>query len=167
MATAFGGSASAGTQDRPENKSLPDRRGPYRNDRFLVEIDGLAIASFSTVELPDAVVSEVEYREGNGPPSKRKLKGQNETEPLVLERGVTDDSIELFEWFQLVRQGKLGEARRNIAVVVLDEEGQPGPRYEFREAWPGRYDAPDLDATGGEVALERLGIIHEGMERVA
>lgn len=158
---AGGGTASAsGTQ-------LPDRHGPYRENRFLVEIDGIATASFSRVELPDASIADVEYRDGNDPHTDRKLKGSNEYDPLLLERGVTDDSIELYEWFKLVEQGSVDESRRSIAVVLLDVSGNPGPRWEFRNAWPARYDAPDLDATGNEVALERLEILHEGMERTA
>lgn len=166
LATALGGSASADAGDQAANLGTPDRRGPYRKNRFLVEIDGLDVASFSAVEIPDAVVSDVEYREGNGPPKSRKLKGENEFEPLVLERGVTDDSIALFEWFRQVQDGKVDEARRTIAVTVLDEEGQAGPRWEFTEAWPGRYDGPDLDAMDDGVAIETLEVLHEGMQRV-
>lgn len=167
LATALSGSASASTADPAENLSLPDRHGPYRKNRFLVEIEGIATAGFSAVKLPEVVVSDVEYREGNGPARDRKLKGSNEFEPLVLERGVTTDSIELYEWFKQVQQGKVDAARRSIAVVVLGEEGESGPRWEFRDAWPARYDAPDLDAMADGVAVETLEILHEGMERVA
>lgn len=146
---------------------MPDRHGPYRNTRFLLEIDGIAIASFSRCRLPTATSDVIEYREGNDPPTARKLGGLNEYGPLVLERGVTDDSIALFEWRKMVEQGKLDDARRNVAVVLLDEEGQPGPRWEFSDAWPARYDAPTLDALGETVAIERLEVVNEGFERVA
>lgn len=86
---------------------------------------------------------------------------------MLLERGVTTDSLELFEWFELALDGNLEAARRSMAVVVLDSTGNPGPRWEFEKAWPGRYDGPDLDASANEVAIETLEIVHEGMERVA
>ncbi|OYR57182.1 phage tail protein [Halorubrum halodurans] len=146
---------------------MPDRHGPYRRIRFLLEIDGVAKAGFSRCALPAARTDVIAYREGNDPPAPRKLAGLNRHDPLVLESGATDDSIALAEWRQLVEQGKLGEARRAIAVVLLDEEGGAGPRWEFRNAWPSRYVAPDLDADRSEVAIERLGIVHEGMERTA
>jgi len=62
-----------------------------------------------------------------------------------------------------VEDGKL--ERKNMAIIVLDEEGNPKSRWEFREAWPTKYDAPDLNATANEVAIETLEIAHEGMQR--
>lgn len=162
VASAVGsGTASA------SSRQTPDKHGPYRENRFLVEIDGLATASFSTVELPENVIEETEYRDGNDPHTNRKLKGSNAYESLFLERGVTDDSIALYEWFKMVEDGKVDEARRNVAVVLLDAQGESGPRWEFKDAWPARYDAPNLDAMGNGVALESLELLHEGMARTA
>ncbi|MFC5278906.1 phage tail protein [Halorubrum rubrum] len=146
---------------------MPDRHGPYRRIRFLLEIDGVEKAGFSRCSLPTARTDVIEYREGNDPPTPRRLGGLGRHDPLVLESGVTDGSLALYEWRKLVEQGKLDEARRPIAVVLLDEEDSSGPRWELRDAWPSRYVAPDLDADRSEVAIERLGIVHEGMERTA
>ena len=146
---------------------MPDRHGPYRNARFLLEIDGIAIAGFSQATIPENSTEAVEYRDGNDPPTVRKLWSLNSYGNLTLEKGVTDDSMALFEWRQTVEQGQVDQARRNVAVVVLDEEGEAGPRWEFENAWPTQYDAPDLDATGSEVAIESLEIAHEGMVRSA
>lgn len=145
---------------------MPDRHGPYRNFRYLLEIDGIAEAGFTECTIPEASTELIEYREGNEAPTVRKLVGLNTYGDLVMQRGVTD-SLALFEWRKLVKQGKLDEARRAIAVLILDEEGSPGPRWEFRDAWPRQYDAPDLDATDNEVAIESLTVVHEGMERTA
>lgn len=146
---------------------MADRHGPYRDVRFLLEIDGIVKAGFSQCTIPENTTEPTEYREGTDRPTVRKLWSLNDYGTLTLESGVTDDSIELFEWRQLVEQGNLDDARRSIAVVILDEEGNPGPRWEFVKAWPSSYDAPDLDATGGEVAIESIEIEHEGMERIA
>ncbi|WP_281195336.1 phage tail protein [Halorubrum sp. F4] len=146
---------------------MPDRHGPYRRIRYLLEIDGVTKAGFSRCSLPTARTDVVEYREGNEPPAPRQLAGLNRYGPLVLEAGATDDSVELFEWRKLVEQGKVDEARRPIAVVLLDEEGEAGPRWEFENAWPRSYTAPDLSADRSDVAIERLGIVHEGMQRIA
>jgi phage tail-like protein len=144
---------------------MPDRHGPYRNARFLLEIDGIAVAGFSTATIPENSTEAIEYRNGNDPPTMRKLWSLNSYGNLTLERGVTDDSIALFEWRQSVEQGNVDDARRNIAIVALDEAGERGPRWEFENAWPIQYDAPDFDASGSEVAIESLEIAHEGMER--
>jgi phage tail-like protein len=145
---------------------MPDRHGPFRNHRFVLEVDGIAEASFSEVSVPEASAGVVEYREGTDPPTTRKLKGLNSYGNVTLSKGITE-STELYDWWTLVEQGKLEEARRSAAIVVLDEEGNPGPRYQFRDVWIRQYDAPDLDATGDGVAIESLELVHEGMERVS
>jgi phage tail-like protein len=146
---------------------MPDRYGPFRNHRFLLEVDGIAEAAFSEATIPEASAGVVEYREGNEPPTNRKLKGLNSYGNITLSKGVTE-STELYDWWVQVEQGKLEEARRdNAAIVILDEEGNPGPRYQFRNVWISQYDAPDLDASGDAVAIESLELVHEGMERAA
>ena len=146
---------------------MADRHGPYRNARYLLEIDGIVKAGFSECTIPESSTEVVEYREGTDPPTVRKLGSLVEYGELTLQWGVTDDSMELFEWWQLVERGDVDEARRPIAVVILDEEGDPGPRWEFRDAWCRQYEAPDLEATGTDVAVESMEIVHEGVERVA
>jgi phage tail-like protein len=146
---------------------VPDRHGPYRNVRFILEIDGVAKAGFSRCRLPETSTDVVEYREGNDPPTPRKLWGLSRFGDIVLEAGVTDDSIAVYEWRKLVEQGKVDDARRTVAVVVLDEEGEPGPRREFRNCWPRRYEPGDLDAQGECVLIESLEIVTEGIERAA
>ena len=145
---------------------MPDRYGPFRNHRFLLEIDGIAEAAFSRASIPEASAGVIEYREGSEAATSRKLKGLTSYGNVTLSKGITE-STELYDWWKLVEQGKLEEARRSVAIVVLDEEGQPGPRYEFRNAWVRQYDAPDLDASGEAVAVESLELVHEGMERAA
>lgn len=146
---------------------MPDRHGPYRNTRFLLEIDGIAKAGFARCRLPETTTDVIEYREGNERPTPRKLSGLNRYGSIVLESGVTTDSIMLFEWRTMAEQGKTDEARRTIAVVVLDEEGESGPRFEFRNCWPRRYEPPELEARGECVAIEAIEIVTEGLERVA
>jgi phage tail-like protein len=144
---------------------MPERRDPYRNSRFLLEIDGIIQAGFSEVTIPDITTDSIEYREGNEDTTVRKLPGLTKYGNLTLKWGITD-STELFEWRKQVIQGKTAEARKNIAVLLLDEGGNPAARWEFREAWPVKYNAPDLSAMGKDVAIEAMEIAHEGMDRV-
>lgn len=146
---------------------MPDTHGPYRNTNFLLEIDGVARAGFSACRLPSARTDVVEYREGDEKRStERKLAGRTHYGPLVLRGGVARDAMALFEWYETVRQGNLDEARSAVAVVLTDEEGAAGARWEFREAWPCRYEGPRLDARGEGVAIETVEIATEGFERV-
>ncbi|MGP8330828.1 MAG: phage tail protein, partial [Methanosarcinaceae archaeon] len=54
---------------------MVDRNDPYRNSRFLLEIDGIVQAGFSEVTIPDISTDIVEYREGNEDTTVRKLPG--------------------------------------------------------------------------------------------
>lgn len=145
---------------------MPDRHGPLRNSRFTLEIDGVARAGFNECHLPSSRTDVIEYREGNDKrPTNRKLAGLTHYGPLVLKGGVAADAKALFEWHRLVEVGKLEEARTTIAVVLRDEEGESGPRWEFRNAWPCRYEAPRLDATGEGMAIETVEIVNEGFVR--
>jgi phage tail-like protein len=147
--------------------AVGERNDPYRNCRFLLEIDGITQAGFSEATIPDTAQDPIEYREGNEIPTVRKIPGLIKYGNLTLKWGITDSAIELYNWRKLVEQGKFSEYRRNIAVILMDEEGSPKSRWEFREAWPTKYDAPDLNAKGNDIAIETLEIAHEGMERVS
>jgi phage tail-like protein len=145
---------------------MPERKDPYRNSRFLLEIDGIIQAGFTEATVPDASTDVVEYRDGSEEPRFRKLSGLNKFSNITLKWGTTD-SMEMYVWRKLVMDGKLKEARRNIAVILMDAEGKPAARWEFENAWPSKYDPADLNAKGNDAAIASLEIVHEGMKRVS
>ena len=144
---------------------VAERKNPYRNFRFLVEIDSIIQAGFSEATIPDSTSDIIEYREGNWPTYVRKLPGLTKHGNFTLKWGVTD-SMELYNWRKLVEQGKMKDARKNIAVILMDEEGNPASRWEFGGAWPIKYDAPDLTAKGNDVVIETFEIAFKTMQRV-
>ena len=141
------------------------RKDPYQNFRFLVEIDGITQAGFREVTIPDTAQDPIEYREGNEPITVRKLPGLIEYGNVILKWGITD-SLDLYNWRKDVEDGKIKDARKNMAVIVLDDEANSVTRWEFSQAWPTKYNAPDLNAVGNEIAIETLEIAHEGMKRI-
>ena len=147
---------------------MPDgsvRKDPDRKFRYVVEIDGIVQSSFSEVIMPDSTSDPIEYREGAEPTYTRKIPGLTKFGNLTLKWSITD-STELYNWRKLVEQGKMKDARRNLAVILIDEEGNPAARWEFHDAWPCRYSAPILNAEENCVAIETLEIAFEKMERV-
>ena len=53
------------------------RDNPYSNVNFIVEVDGVAAAGFSEVDLPEGRIDVIEYREGSDKTSDaRKLPGR-------------------------------------------------------------------------------------------
>ena len=77
------------------------------------------------------------------------------------------DSMELYNWRKLVEDGKTDDYRKNMAIILINEQGDPTGRWEFSDAWPTKYDAPDLNATDNNIAIEAIDIVHEGMKRIS
>jgi phage tail-like protein len=142
---------------------MPQRRDdPYLNFNFRVEIDGLEVAGFSEVQVPEGRIEAVAYREGTDRSSAaRLLPGRVEWEPVVLRRGFAGDPA-LFEWWNELVQGNL--SRKNVAIVLLDEQRRDVARWLVRRAWPSKLVGPDLRGLGNEVAIDTLELSHEGVE---
>ncbi len=143
---------------------MAERKDPFKNFKYLVEIDGVTQGGFSEVTIPDSTQDVIEYREGTDLITVRKQPGLIKYGNLTLKWGVTD-SLELYNWRKMVEDGKINEARKNISINILDDMGQSVGRWEFENAWPTKYDAPDLKATGNEISIESIEIAHEGMKR--
>ena len=142
---------------------MPQRRDdPYLNFNFRVEIDNVTIAGFSEVEIGGGHVEVVPYREGADRTSAaRLLPGRVTYEPVVLRRGFTGDA-QLFQWWRELVQGQLD--RRNVSIVLLDEQAGEVARWNLRRAWPSKWVGPSLRGLGNEVAIEELQLVHEGIE---
>ena len=139
---------------------IPD---PFGNYNFLVELDGITRAAFQEVSGFDSTIDVIEHREGGENTTPRKLPGMTKYSNIVLKWGITDDR-ELYDWH---RQAVLGNLeRKNGSIVLLGRAGEEVARWNFVRAWPTKYDGPDLNAEGNDVAIETLELAHEGIERV-
>ena len=140
-----------------------DRVDPYANFTFLVEIDGITRAGFSDATGFDTTIDVHEYREGGDNTTMRKLPGPTKYGNITLKRGVTDDQ-ELYQWMLSAVRGDV--QRRSGSIVVNDLAGNEKARWNFRDAWPTKWTAPEFTAKGNDVAIETFELAHEGIERV-
>ena len=138
------------------------RNDPYKNFNFLVEIDGISVAGFSECTGLRLEVDVIEYRDGGDPSGVRKLPGLSKVGDITLKRGITA-SKELHDWFQSVRNGVAD--RRSGAIVLLDDARKPVVRWRFFNAFPRKWEGPNLDAKGNDVAIETLTLCCENLER--
>jgi phage tail-like protein len=139
------------------------RTDPYKNFRFLVEIDGIVQAGFSDCTGTGSAVEVIEYREGGDPATVRKLPGKTTYPDIALKWGITD-SHDLYDWHATVLQGKV--QRKNGSVILLSDDGREVVRWNFFGAWPSKYEVPALSGKGNDVAIESLTISCERLERV-
>lgn len=138
------------------------RVDPYSNFNFLVEIDGITRAAFQEASGFDSTIDVTEHREGGENTTLRKLPGLTKYSNIVLKWGLTDDR-ELYDWHRQAVKGNV--QRRNGSIVLLDRRGQERVRWNFFHAWPTKWDGPDFNAEGNDVAIETLELAHEGVER--
>lgn len=140
------------------------RDDPFRNFRFRVEIDNVAEAHFSEVQIAETTTEPIDYREGPDPTHVRKLPGLTKYGAITLKRGVTDSMV-LHQWHKDIIDGKVGEKRKTVTIIVIDEAGKDRARFVVSEAWPSKYDPSDLNGKGNEVFIEQLELANEGIER--
>ena len=137
-----------------------DRNDPYRNNHFLVEIDGMASASFLSVQGIESVTDVIDYRNGNEDAVPRRLPGLHKCTDITLRRGLTNNR-DLWEWRLSVLEGRT--ERRNGVIVVLDQARRSVLRLTFREAWPCRWSLSGMDALAKEAIIEEVELVVEGL----
>lgn len=136
------------------------RRDPFPAFNVRVEIDGVPAAAFTECRGLASETDVVEYREG-GDARVRVLPGLTRYPPIVLKRGITLDRS-LWDWRKRVVDGRV--ERRNGAVILLDADRTEVARWTFHDGWPSKWEGPVLNAQSGDVAIETLEIVHEGLE---
>ena len=139
------------------------RRDPFKSYSFVVEIDGNEF-SFKSVSGLAAEVEVIEYRAGADPISlTRKLPGRVRYPNVILKRGLTT-THDLWDWWQTVVNGSV--ERRSVLITLLDDSRNAMLRWQLREAWIAKFEAPEFDASKNEVAIESIELAHEGFELI-
>ena len=145
--------------------------------RFVVTLhpgDAYLASSLSllTTLLPEAAFQSVTglggelevmtYAEGGVNDHVHQLPVRHSWSRITLKRGITI-SKELHEWVESVRNGVAN--RKNGAIVLLDDDRKPVVRWRFVNAFPRKWEGPNLDAKGSDVAIETLTLCCEDLER--
>jgi phage tail-like protein len=133
---------------------------PYLGYDFVVEIDGITVGGFSNVSGLQVQMETEDYREGGRNGYIHKLAGPvRYPRNLVLRRGVMDED-KLWAWQHEILQGKV--TRTKVSVVLLGADGREARRWSFKNAYPVKWDGPELQALNSAVALEAIELTHEG-----
>jgi len=148
------------------------RYDPYKAYRFHVFFGDATtpVAGVSKVGGLKRSSEVIEYKEGGNGIILKGL-GRMKYEPIMLERGVTHDK-DFEEWAnapQVLDKGapssSLAKLRRRLRIDLLNEAGQPVPRYIVHDCWVSEFQAlPDLDAGGNAVAIEHIKLENHGWE---
>jgi phage tail-like protein len=131
------------------------KNNTIQNFRFRVEIDGIIQAGFSEVIMPDVKVETIEYREGTEPTHFRKLSGLTKYGNIVLKWGITDN-MELYNWLESVKNNGASGNRKNMAIILADDQGNNRIKWNIIQAWPVNYRITNLNAQTSEIAIEMI-----------
>lgn len=143
--------------------ALGVRLDPYLGYNFFVEIRGLIVGGFREVRGLEASVEVKEHAEGGRNEYVHKLPGPTRYPSLVLSRGLTDLDM-MWGWFEAVSRGVI--QRRNMTIMLLDQEYMPAMWWNVKGALPVKWVGPQLNAAGGtEVATESIELVHRGITR--
>jgi phage tail-like protein len=147
------------------------RDNPYGAFNYLVALggrqgdgsEGTIIGGFSDVSGLGMDVSYSEYRNGNERVNTvRKIPNTHKNDDITLKRGLVG-SDDIFAWLKGVRDGTADP--RTVTITLLDEARQAVATFTLRRAQPKKWSGPTLAAKGGgEVAMEELHLVHEGIE---
>lgn len=147
------------------------RDNPYSAFNYIVSLggaqgdgsEGSIIGGFSDVSGFGIDINYAEYRNGNERfNTVRKVPNTHKVDDVTLKRGLVG-SDDLFQWVKGVRDGT--PEPRNVSISLLNEARETVATWTLRNAQPKSWKGPTLAAKGGgEVAMEELHLVHEGIE---
>ncbi|NTW69478.1 MAG: phage tail protein [Chlorobiaceae bacterium] len=118
---------------------------------------------FSDVSGLTQEIQAIEYRDGLMSASTLPLKrpGLKKANNISLKRGIVEKNNDLFNWFN--NNGAPNVERRDLTISLLNDEGSPVMVWTVSQAWPVKCEGPGLKATGNEIAIESIELVHEGI----
>lgn len=136
--------------------------GAELGDGYFAECSGLEL---------EADVRE--YLEGGRNDGVVRRVGRAKLVPIVLKRGMFVGSpggyanTQLWDWLTGMVTGQLPIPRYNGMVQVLEPKQNSKrevARWTFKRGLPSKVTGPSLNAKTGEIAIEELHIVHEGLQ---
>ncbi len=118
---------------------------------------------FSDVSGLTQETQSIEYRDGLMPGSTPSLRrpGMKKVNNITLKRGIAEKNNDLFNWFN--NNGAPGVTRLDVTISLLNDSGDPVMVWTVVQAWPVKVEGPGLKASGNEIAIESIELVHEGI----
>jgi phage tail-like protein len=142
----------------------------YKKFKFVVEIDGVARAGFTTCSDMRIVAETVSHREG-GRLHAHKSPGLVEFPPITLTRGKSKD-FDLYNWMKDTVDAAAGtglvtpDLYRQVEIVQQDRAGNEVERWACIDCWCKEYGGGDWDNNASEVGMEEVVFEADYWERV-
>ncbi len=146
---------------------MADREDPLVGFHFGLEVEGTLAGYFTHVGGLGSETEVVEHKviSGGKKEEVQMLPGRLKWNPITLKRGVTS-SLDIWDWRQMVVEGKMKDARKPASIIAYDSTGTPIARWNMSNAWPSKVTGPEFDSTSGNIMFEEVTIVFEGVVRV-
>lgn len=133
------------------------------NFRFKVMVDNVYSAVFTECSLPNLQVETFEIKEGGQNAFLHKLPVRVNVGTVTLRHGLTANE-QLMDWYLLVLQGKIREARRQVSVILHSVAGEQIAIWSFVDAYPIKWVGPKLKSDDSAIAIQEIELVHHGFE---
>lgn len=161
--------------------------GTAQNDlsKFARGLGNLGFAAMSGLAVTNEVI---QYREGGMNTHPHKMVGQTDFAPISFNRGVFPEQDQLWKWQRFIHNwqngapGSTGGAdyRCDVLVWVYDHPhsnatytdnagnsantkgGERKLGIKIFNAWPASFTMSGLNASGSEIMVHELSLVHEG-----
>jgi uncharacterized protein len=135
-----------------------------RTARYSLRVtwDGQEIAGVRRVRGLGQLTELITVRDGSDPNASRVIVGPTKFEVVTIERGITHDDA-FKKWAQAMQQGAGPAPRKDVRIELHDGERRLTVAWVLKAALPIKFEAPDLNGTSNDVAMEQLTLAYEGL----
>lgn len=138
--------------------------GPALTFKFWVEIENIVVAEFKECSGLRAEREVEQHKEGGVNDYVHILPGRIKYSNISLKYGVTDadNSTKLWQWFQKgLYDGKV--ERINLSILLRNVAGEVVRRWNLVNAFPVKWEGPQLNTESNQAAIETIEFAHEGL----
>ena len=137
--------------------------------RFHVVVDDVDLGGWATCKGLQVNFTSTAVNEGANYEYQVILPDRVTYQPIVLTRAMTQqDSATVQRWLSTVvsqwydATSPTDYSARTARITLLDAFNGEVASWSLRSIYPKRWTGPDLNASGREVAIETLELVHEG-----
>ena len=121
--------------------------------RFVVSVDGAALAAFSECKLPDLELNLEEVKEGGLNTYVHMLPGMRKPGRITLKNGV-GVAKDFKEWYTQAFSEQF--TRKRVSISLLNPKLEPVMTLDFQNAIPVKWSGPTLKSDETTVAIQSL-----------
>lgn len=141
---------------------------PLVGFNFRLEIEGKLSGYFTECSGIGSENEIIEHKvvDEEGREFVQKIPGRLKWQDVTLKRGITD-TMDIWDWRTEVEVGKMGAARTNGSIIMMDRNYEDVARWDFENGWPSKVSGPSVKSDSNEFGIEEVTIVIERMWRVS